>query len=560
MTAAWTLVERASALRRAERDGVDLLVIGGGITGAGVLRDAASRGLRALLVERDDFASGTSSRSSKMVHGGLRYIGEGHLGVTRESCRERDRLVAQSPNLVESVPFLFPAFDGGRHPLWQIHAALFVYRALASFRPSARFRMLRPDEVPRWSRDLRSEGLHGAGLYHDAQVDDARLVLETLRSARALGAEAVSHAEVVELERDVGGRLAAARVHDRLERRTMAIRAHAFVNAAGPAVERVRGLDRPVTRPELRPAKGVHLVIPRSRVHLEAAITFPARDGRPLFLAPWQDVAILGTTDTFTDEIDEPGVTIEEVHYLLAAANEAFPRVGLTTNDLRSVYAGVRPLVASPGSDTPATSVSREHRIYRDPSGLVSAAGGKLTTHRSTGEEIVDLVLGQLPARVRETAGPSRTAKLPLREDGFDRAAFEAELARRSALPPHAVAHLVRHHGASAESLLAEAPPGSLETIGRSRFCYAEIPWVVRTECPASLCDLLERRMRLAIFAEGQGLPELDRIVRVAADAAGWDEGRARSEAAAYARAVRRRYQIVLPEAQRTAPARVAAA
>jgi glycerol-3-phosphate dehydrogenase len=548
MTALWSKTERTQALRRAERDGVDLLVVGGGITGAGVLRDAASRGLRAIAVEREDFAAGTSSRSSKLIHGGLRYIAEGHLAMTREACRERDLLLQQNPHLVRPLPFLFPAYEGGKHPLWQVRAALWVYAALANFRSTSRFEMLGPGGVARWSRDLRRDGLRGAGLYYDAQVDDARLVLETLRSARALGAEAVNHAQVVEFLRGADGRLCGARVDDSLGGRTYTLRASAIVNAAGPAVERVRGLDQRIAQPELRPAKGVHLVLPRTRVQLQAAVTFPGADGRQLFVVPWNEVVLVGTTDSFSDEIDEPGVTIDEVHYLLAAANDAFPGLGLTTNDLRSVFAGVRPLVASPESDTPPSSVSREHRIYEDPSGLVSIAGGKLTTYRAMGEAIVDLALKHLPRGVRASAGPSRTAKLPLREDGFERAAFEAELRARFGLSPGRVAHLVRTYGAAAETLLADAPPALHGPIGSSRFTWAEIPWSVRTECPVTLCDLLERRMRLALFAEGQGLRELPRIARIAGECAGWDEPRMREEALAYANVVRRRYQIVASE------------
>jgi glycerol-3-phosphate dehydrogenase len=543
----WSLSERQAALAQAERDGLDLLVIGGGISGAGVLRDAASRGLRVLLVERDDFASGTSGRSSKLIHGGLRYIGEGHLSVTREACRERDLLVRQNPHLVRPLPFLFPAFEGGRYRLWQVRAALWIYETLANFRQSARFRMLRPDEVAAYSRDLRREGLQGAGLYQDAQVDDVRLVLETIRSARALAGEAANHAEVVEFERGGQGTLVGARVYDRLTHRSYRFRAAVIVNAAGAAVERVRGLDRPVRQRELRPAKGVHLVIPRSRIHAEGAVTFVARDGRSLFLVPWNEVALVGTTDTFSDEIDEPAVLIEEVHYLLAAVNEAFPKVSLTTNDLRSVFAGVRPLVAPPESTSPPSSVSREHRLYQDPSGLISTAGGKLTTYRATAKEIVDLVVRRLPRERRVALGPSLTAALPLRHDSFSRADFEADLRSRFGLAPGRAAHLVRTYGAAAQELLAAVPSPLHGPVGSSRFTWAEIPWVFRTECPATLCDLLERRMRVVLFAEGQGLRNLDQIARLAGEAAGWDAERSRGEAMAYADSVRRRYQIVPP-------------
>jgi glycerol-3-phosphate dehydrogenase len=555
VSAAWSLTERGEALRRAERDGVDLLVVGGGITGAGVLRDAASRGLRALLVERSDFAAGTSSRSSKLVHGGLRYIGQGRLGITREACRERDLLVKYNPHLVRPLPLLFPAYRDSKVPLWQVRGSLSIYSALANFRSTSRFRMLRPREVAEFCPDLRSEGLRGAGLYWDAQVDDARLVLESLRSARAMGAEAVNHAEATAFERNEEGRIAAVRLRDALEERSLSVRAHAVVNASGPALERVRGLDSPVERSTLRPAKGVHLVIPRHRIKIQSGVTFDARDGRHLFVMPWDEVAIIGTTDAFSDEIDEPVCTIEEVHYLLSAANEAFPRVALTTNDLRSVFAGVRPLLADPDEDTPSTSVSRELRIEEDPSGLISVAGGKLTTYRSMGKTIVDRVLPMLPSERRAVTGPSRTAVCPLRRDDFDRMELEERIGSRFGVAPERAEYLVRTYGAEAETLLAAAPNKLWRPIGDSHFTFAEIPWSLRTECPANLCDLLERRLRLAIFAVGQGIAELDEITAVAAEAVGWDEERVRAETTAYIEAVRCRYQIQLSSNSQTSSA-----
>ncbi len=546
MNAAWTLAERRAALSRAERDGVDLLVVGGGIVGAGVLRDAATRGLRALLVERNDFASGTSSRSSKMVHGGIRYLAHGHLAITREACRERDLLMRMNPNLVKPLPFLFCAFENGKTPAWQVRAALSVYWGLANFRRSARFRMMSAEDVTKYSRDFRQDGLEAAGLYHDAQVDDARLVVETIKSARRLGADAANHAEVIEFLRGPDANLHGARVRDTIDGRTLQIRASVVVNAAGPAIERVRGIDQPDSQRELRPAKGVHIVIPRERIHAEGAVAVESpTDGRRMFVCPFDDVMMIGTTDTFSDEIDEPVVTIDEVHYLLSAANEAFPNAGLTTNDIRSVWAGVRPLVASGDAETPPSDVSRESEISESTSGLISVAGGKLTTFRAMGEAAMERVLKRLPASRRNAAGPSRTAALALRDDAFERADIELELRRRFTLSPRIADHLITAWGADAITLLDAAPEELRRPIGKSRYLYAEIPWSIRTECPASLCDVLERRVRLALFAEGQGLPQLARIAEVAAAAAGWDAERTRAEASAYAAAVRRRYQIV---------------
>ncbi|HKJ24507.1 MAG TPA: glycerol-3-phosphate dehydrogenase/oxidase [Myxococcota bacterium] len=540
----WDEATRTRALADAAAgEPFDLLVIGGGITGAAVLRDAASRGLRAFLVERADFASGTSSRSSKMIHGGLRYLGEGQLRVTAEACRERDRLVALHPNLVERTPFLFPCFEGGKVTPWQIHAAMWIYAGMAGFRRSARFHTVDADEARRFSSDLRRDGYRTGAVYFDGQTDDARLVLETIRSARALGAEAANHAEVTELIFDAG-RVAGARVRDRCTGAEHAIRAHAVVNAAGPSLANVRGLD-PGAEPEsLRPAKGVHLVLRGSRVHAAGAVAFEAADRRQLFLAPWHDLWLLGTTDDFSDEVDEPVVTIDEVHYLLDAANAAFPGVGLTTNDIVSVYAGVRPLVAPADAAAPPSSVSREHQIYEDPSGLISAAGGKLTTHRAMGESLVDRVVRALPAARRRAAGPSRTRSLPLRDDAFDGAALAAGLESRFGIEALRAGHLVRQYGREAEALVAEAPAEQREAIGTSRYTWAEIPWCMRSECAVTLCDLLEHRVRMAYFAPGQGLPQLGEIARLAAEAAGWDDARVRSEADAYRATVRRRYQI----------------
>jgi glycerol-3-phosphate dehydrogenase len=246
-------------------------------------------------------------------------------------------------------------------------------------------------------------------------------------------------------------------------------------------------------------------------------------------------------------------VTIEEVHYLLAAANEAFPSAGLNTNDIRSVWAGVRPLVAERGAEAPPSDVSRESEVCESPSGLLSVAGGKLTTFRAMGVAVVDRVLRALPRERSRAAGPSRTATLPLREDAFDRAELEQELRRHYLVSTRVASHLVRAWGGDAVALLESAPESWRRPIGRSRYLYAEIPWAFRTECAQTLCDVLERRVRLALFAEGQGLPQLARIAAVAAEAQGWDAERERAEAAAYTTAVRRRYQIVAPSAARAA-------
>ncbi len=520
----------------------NLLVIGGGITGAGVLRDAAQRGLSALLVESDDFAGGTSSATSKMIHGGLRYLAEGQLGVTRQSCVERDGLRKLNPNLVHDLPFLFCSFDDGVSP-WKVRVGLMLYSLLAGF-GKGKFRMLRKSEIDYLSRDLRRDGLRAAGLYHDAQVDDARFVLEVLKSARREGAQAVPHAAVVGFEHDFDGRLTAARIEDRLNGAAYAVRAKAFVNATGPGVDRIRQLDHELNAHELRPAKGVHVVVRRDRLHADAAVACQAHDGRNMFLCPYKDVHLIGTTDTFTDDVDAWKVNFDEVDYLLEAINRTFPKAKLTRDDVVSAWAGVRPLVADAGVDTPPSSVSREHRITEDPSGLISVAGGKLTTFRAMGEDLVDRVIRQLPARRLPPLRPCRTASTPVRNDDFDRGALESELSGTHSLGRAQCEQLIEAWGADALPLLDECPPEWREPIGCTRYLYAEVAGAIRYECAATLCDVLEHRLRLASLCPGQGLAELEQIAQVAGQAANWSEARIEHEMQSYRERVRDRYQV----------------
>jgi glycerol-3-phosphate dehydrogenase len=266
-------------------------------------------------------------------------------------------------------------------------------------------------------------------------------------------------------------------------------------------------------------------------------------------------VSLIGTTDAWSDEIDAPAVTIEEVHYLLDAANAVFPGAGLNTNDIRSVYAGVRPLASEGAADPerPPTSVSREHRVWEEASGLISAVGGKLTTHRAMGEALVDRAVAKLPHDRRPESPRSRTWALPLRESSIAALPLAETLRARFALDARVADQLARVCGAEAEALLASTPAEEHRPIGGSRHCAAELRHAWRHECPATLCDLLERRTRLALRAAGQGLPELARLAAVAAEEAGWDEARRAEEMAAYAASVRRHYQIANPRTARRA-------
>lgn len=538
----WTLQDRSKTLDQAEQEGVELLVIGGGITGAGVLRDAAQRGLSALLVEADDFAGGTSSATSKMIHGGLRYLAEGQLAVTRQSCVERDRLRQLNPNLVHDLPFLFCAFDDGV-PSWKVRFGLTLYGILAGF-GKGKHRMLSAHDLDKFSRDLRRDGLRAAGLYYDGQVDDARFVLEVLKSARREGASAVSHAAVVGFDHHADGRLSAARIEDRLSGSTRTVRAQLFVNATGPGVDQIRGMDHELKSQELRPAKGVHVTVRRDRLHADAAVACQAQDGRNMFLCPYNDVHLIGTTDTFTGDEDWRNVSWHEVDYLLEAINRTFPQAKLIRDDVVSVYAGVRPLVAKADDDTPPSSVSREHRITEDPSGLISMAGGKLTTFRVMAEELVNLAVRNLPPDRRTQLKSCRTAHSSLRNDDFDRGELESKLASTYDLQPAQCLRMIEAWGEDALELLADCPPEWRNPIGDTRHIYAEVAWAIQYECAASLCDVLEHRLRMAALCPGQGLDDLEQIGDVAGQAADWSQDRVAEEMHAYRERVRTRYQV----------------
>jgi glycerol-3-phosphate dehydrogenase len=333
-------------------------------------------------------------------------------------------------------------------------------------------------------------------------------------------------------------------VRDRLTGVTQRVRAAHVVNATGPRTDHVRSLDHTLERHELRPAKGVHVVVPRERVHADAAVAFQAEDRRHVFLCPYGDVHLIGTTDAFTDELDEPRVTASELRYLLAAANHAFPDVKLEPSDVLSVYAGVRPLVADAGQDRPPSSVSREHRITEDASGLLSVAGGKLTTYRHMAEQIVDRVVKAMPAERRARVAACSTKKRPLRDESAGGPTLRKELAERFRLDARTTDRLVHTWGASALPMLERASPSTRTAITGSRYLLCEVAWSIEHECALDLCDVLERRVRVAVFAKGQGLTDLDALTEVFQAAGGFSDAQIEDEKERYRARVARRYQV----------------
>ena len=511
----------------------DLLVIGGGITGAAIARDAAMRGWRTVLVDAGDLASGTSSRSSRLVHGGLRYLEQGRLGLVFEALRERRTLLRIAPHLVRPLDFVFPVHDGDRMPLWKLAAGVALYNLLAQFRNVGRHRILGKRGALTLEPMLRERGLHGAVRYVDAQCDDARLVIATARSAVEHGARVASHLRVRGLTRQ-DGRLSGAEVEDALTGARGTIAARVVVNATGPWVDQLRRLEDHTAKPLLRPTKGAHVMVARERIGHNDAIAFLSPiDGRVMFVLPWGDLSYIGTTDT--DDGDPPDhvrASGDDLVYLLRSVNARFPGAHLTEDDVRVTWAGLRPLLAG-REGAEASSVSREHAIVIGAAGMITVAGGKLTTCRSMAAEAVDRASARLGQR--RPRPPTDTEPLPGGETGeldpFRRRGIEL------GLPASVVDHLVALYGTETAGIY------NLGTADRSRFellhpahcaIEAEVLHAVRRELAQTVEDVLVRRIHLYYETRDRGVRAAGRVAELLGEEFGWGPERVAEEARRY--------------------------
>ena len=501
---------RADTLRLLATSPVDLLVIGGGITGAGIARDAALRGLRTALVERDDFGSGTSSRSSRLIHGGVRYLEYGHFHLVFEASRERRTLLRIAPHLVRPLRFTWPVYQGARVPGWKLGAGLMLYDALALWRNVARHRRLTTAGVLAREPELDPRGLTGGAEYYDAATDDARLTLANALAAAASGALILNHAAVRSIIRDANGRAVGAGVCDSLSGDEVSIRAAAIVNATGPWTDSVRHLADPQSAPSVRGSKGVHLAVPAHRIGNHGAVTLlSAVDGRVMFVLPAGRLTIVGTTETDTTaHADEVRATSADIEYLLSSVNAAFPNARLTEADVVANWAGIRPLAAS-GHPSDAASASREHEIERAPSGMVTITGGKLTTYRAMAAEVVDTVFAVLDRPVIPTT--THLVRLP----GRDRAAAVERLASSDAGLSHRLDPKLPYRA-------------------------ADVVYAVECEQAFTLSDLLMRRTHIAFERRDAGVEIAPRVAEIVAPVLGWDADARRRAIEVYARDAQR--------------------
>lgn len=503
----------------------DLLVIGGGITGAGVLLEAARRGLTCLLVEQRDFAWGTSSRSSKLVHGGLRYLAEGRLRLTRESVREREALLRDAPGLVEPQGFAFADYGASRRKRCSFLTGLAVYDFLAGRREAhwldaEGFAMLAPN--------IDHAGLQGGIRYMDAKTDDARLVLRVLDEARSMGAEARNYVAVESLLR-AQGRVTGARLIDARSGNTQEVLARVVVNATGAWAGTLAGQG---ASPRLRPLRGSHLVLPGWRLPLAQAVSLmhPV-DGRPVFAFPWEGVTLVGTTDVDHVEglADEARVTRAEFDYLMGALRMQFPQLGLQDADVLATYAGVRPVLDS-GSQGAPSKETREHLVWDEP-GLVGVTGGKLTTFRAIALDVLAHVARQLPGW-RQDLRP-----LPV-------FAHRTLPGGPRGVPVALLQRLAGRHGRHAQDVIDAARTGELEPVPGTLTPWAELRWAARAEAVHRLEDLLLRRTRLGIQLPAGGAAQLARIRAICQPELGWPDARWDAEQAAYLALWRAHYSL----------------
>ena len=523
----------------------DLLIIGGGVVGAAAARDAAMRGLRVALVERGDLGSGTSSHSSRLAHGGLRYLEHGDFRLVFEALHERAILLRIAPHLVHPLAFIFPVYRGDRVPFWKLFAGMWLYDLLAGTRNVRAHRMLGKRALLRAEPMLRERGLVGGARYWDCQLDDARLTLATARSAQAHGAALATYTGVEELVR-IDGRIAGARVRDLLTGETGEIHAPVVVNATGPWSDQLRRLEDAAAEPVLRLTKGVHVEVPRARLgHTDAITLTSAVDGRVMFVLPWGDWSYIGTTDTdHAGTADEIHATPEDITYLLRSANAAFPHAHLTEDDVIATWAGVRPLVQN-GSALSTAEVSREHAILRGPGGMISIVGGKLTTHRRMAAQLVDRVVQELRAldgRPRPGRAPTDVEPLPGGE-AADLGPLRAA-AIDAGLPAPTAEHLVARYGTEAQAIL-NLVAGDRRLGERLHTEHpaiaAQVVHAAKRELARTVADVLVRRIHLRYETTDGGASAAATAARLLGEVLGWDRERVAREAERYVNGVKER-------------------
>lgn len=520
---------RSLFLRAVSREAPDMVIIGGGITGAGIALDAASRGMRVLLVEKDDFASGTSSRSTKLIHGGLRYLKQLEFGLVREVGKERAIVLRNAPHLVIPEPMLLPVIKGGSLGKTSTALGIWLYETLAGVSREQRGRMLHREATLQQEPLLDPGAVLGGALYTEYRTDDARLTIEVIKTAVAKGAYAVNYACVTGLIKEAG-RLKGVRVKDILSGEEYAIEAKIVVNAAGPWVDQLRETDGSKTGKTLRLTKGVHIVVPHVRLPVSQPVYFDTPDGRMIFAIPRDSITYIGTTDTeYTGSPDRPAVTGEDARYLLDAVNALFPRAKLAMNDIESTWGGLRPLIHAEGKSP--SELSRKDELFASPSGMLSIAGGKLTGYRKMAERVVNRVASILRESEGRTFPACHTDRLVLSGGGFPgRGALPAYIetqtshAREIGGTVRQIAQLVARYGSNTEIIIERAFSLRTSTADKTDILTrAEIVYTIEQEMAVLPEDFWIRRTGALYFNRPGLLEHFERYYPVFAQFAGYN-------------------------------------
>jgi glycerol-3-phosphate dehydrogenase len=536
-----TSIVRSDQISRLKSGGFDVIVIGGGITGVGVALDAASRGLRTALVERDDFASGTSSKSSKLVHGGLRYLQQGEVRLVYEALHERQRLRRNAPHLVSLLPFMLPILtkDGlvSRKIARALGSALWMYDITGGARIGRIHRRLRKKKALAHMPTMPSQRLASAYIYYDAQADDARLCLSVAFTAADHGAVVVNRCAVTALTRDASGR--ANGVSVRCDGESFDVSAKVVINAAGVWTDEIRTFETGVDPDTIRPAKGVHVTVPWEKVRNDIAVVIPVpKDKRSLFVVPWGPRpdgtfthTYVGTTDTdYRGPVDDPQCTKDDIDYVLRALN-ASVTTGVTADDVTGVWAGLRPLVkqvnASDGTGqggkaARTADLSRRHLVHRGESGIITVTGGKLTTYREMAQDTVDAAIELLSGT---SVGRCRTKRLKLR--GAMRPRTDGSLDAHLESRFGSEAHLIR-------AMIATQPNLAEPLVNGLPYVRAEAIHAFTHEMATTLDDVLVRRTRCLLFDREATLAAARSVAELVAPVAGWDATRVDAEVAAF--------------------------
>lgn len=529
---------RSQSIQVAQNRQFDLVVIGGGIVGAGVAQDAAARGLSVALIEKDDFASGTSSKTTKLIHGGLRYLEQFEVKLTRELCQERGVLEQLAPHMVRDFSFVIPVPK--EHPFFGLKAGLgLTVYDIVSWSPNGtpanyRHSRLSQAETIQAAPSLNKEKISGGLRYHDCITDDSRLVLEVVKSACHEGATAINYVEVTGFESQ-DSKLTSVTCRDRFNNSTFSVRAKAFVNAAGVWIDNICQMVDPNWPKHVLPSKGTHIIVPKSAFDCNTALLLPTDDGRYVFVVPWQNAVMIGTTDqAYTGDVNNPVPEEKEIEYLLDVVNSFSDGEKLTRASVVGSFAGLRPLIEMHGVNGAANTgkISREHFILVGPGQMIVLAGGKLTNYRLMATEVVDKVyatsLNELSYK------PSRTRRIML--GGFnDRNDFLASTAaisvrgRKLGLEPATIEHLISNYGADAQGVfdILDREPQLNEKICPDFPCImAEIVFSSAHEMAVSLEDLMLRRLRLGLLNQKQCLEAAPKVAELAGQILSWDNQR----------------------------------